>query len=194
MTDPATLALETRTGLPETLRFLAELYPREVWTGHANLGMTARFWLQRHDAFREQGRIMAAGLVDFREGRIEPRAFGPWLVPRLQRFLGELEGHHQIEDYQYFPVFTAAEPRLAHGFELLDGDHQTIHHWIDSVAETANGLLRSLDGDRDALLRASNAYADASGAMLAGLMRHLADEEDLIIPLILDRTEDGIGI
>jgi hypothetical protein len=30
--------------------------------------------------------------------------------------------------------------------------------------------------------------------MLAGLMRHLADEEDLIIPLILDRTEDGIGI
>ncbi|WP_018183832.1 hemerythrin domain-containing protein [Kaistia granuli] len=194
MTDLTSFALETRDRLPDELRYLAELYPREVWTGHANLGMTARFWLQRHDAFREQGKIMAAGLVDFREGRIEPRAFGPWLAPRLQRFLNELNGHHQIEDYQYFPVFTAAEPRLARGFELLDGDHQTIHHWIDTVAETANGFLRSLDGDRDALLRASDAYADASGAMLAGLMRHLADEEDLIIPLILDRTEDGIGI
>lgn len=194
MIDPSVLALETRTGLPEELRYLAALYPREVWSGHANLGMTARFWLQRHDAFRDLGGRIGAGLVDFREERIDARAFGPWLAPRLQRFLNDLHGHHQIEDYQYFPVFTAAEPRLARGFELLDGDHQTIHHWIGSVAETANVFLHALEGDRDTLRRASDAYATASETMLAGLMRHLADEEDLIIPLILDRTEDGIGI
>jgi hypothetical protein len=27
-----------------------------------------------------------------------------------------------------------------------------------------------------------------------GLMRHLDDEEDLIVPLILDRGEDALGV
>ena len=34
----------------------------------------------------------------------------------------------------------------------------------------------------------------ASGALIKGLIRHLDDEEDLIVPLILDRGEDALGV
>jgi hypothetical protein len=44
------------------------------------------------------------------------------------------------------------------------------------------------------LRRASDNYADASGALLKGLLRHLDDEEDLIVPLILDRGEEALGV
>ena len=42
-----------RTGWPDHLKVLLERYPREVWSAHQNLGQTARFWLQRHDMFRD---------------------------------------------------------------------------------------------------------------------------------------------
>jgi hypothetical protein len=39
-----------------------------------------------------------------------------------------------------------------------------------------------------------DAYATASGRLIGQLRRHLADEEDLIIPLILDRGEAALGV
>jgi hypothetical protein len=44
------------------------------------------------------------------------------------------------------------------------------------------------------LRRCGDDYADASGLLLKGLVRHLDDEEDLIVPLILDRGEDALGV
>ena len=49
------LDLDRRTGWPADLRLFVERYPRAVWPGHANLGQTARFWLERHDMFRDLG-------------------------------------------------------------------------------------------------------------------------------------------
>jgi hypothetical protein len=62
------------------------------------------------------------------------------------------------------------------------------------TAETTNGLLQALRGDADKLRRCGDAYADAGGALLKGLARHLDDEEDLIVPLILDRGEAALGV
>ena len=62
------------------------------------------------------------------------------------------------------------------------------------TADTANALLRALAGDADALRRCGDDYAAASGALLKGLIRHLDDEEDLIVPLILDRGEAALGV
>jgi hypothetical protein len=42
--------------------------------------------------------------------------------------------------------------------------------------------------------RCGDSYADASGTLLRGLVRHLDDEEDLIVPLILDRSEEKLGV
>ncbi|WP_329610527.1 hemerythrin domain-containing protein [Jiella pelagia] len=109
--------LDARPGLPEDLKLLLEKYPRESWQGHPNIEGTARFWLSRHDMFRELGNALAAALRQEREGQVDTQAFKQWFVPRLGFFLNELNGHHQIEDTYYFPTYQRAEPRLARGFE-----------------------------------------------------------------------------
>jgi Hemerythrin HHE cation binding domain len=186
------LDLDRRTGWPDDLRLLLARYPREVWPGHANLGQTARFWLERHDMFRDLGRALASATAEFREGRVAIAAFRPWFAPRLQFFLSQLHVHHQVEDLSYFPLFRAAEPRLVTGFEVLERDHAVIHETIARLAEAANAFLRA--GEPDALRASADRYARVTDELLSGLMRHLGDEEDLIIPLILDRGEGELGM
>ena len=198
MTAPARilspeLALDSRAGWPADLRLLIDRYPREVWTGHVNLGAMAQFWLQRHDMFREIGAALEQATTAFREGSATAEDFRAWFPSRLQFFLQQLNAHHQIEDLHYFPVFQAAEARLARGFDVLESDHKVIHDQIDATVVSANGFLRTAVND-DALRGTGERYAAASDALLRLLTRHLGDEEDLIIPLILDRTEAGLGV
>ncbi|WP_417685402.1 hemerythrin domain-containing protein [Roseibium sp.] len=187
--------LDRREGLPDEWRFLLEDYPREVWSGHRNLGPLMQFWLERHDGFRALGRTLDETLGRFREGKMQAQQFGAFFGPRLQQFLSQLHHHHQIEDHHYFPVFMAAEKRLVGGFELLEGDHELIHHRIETTVGSANALFRELQsGNRDRILRAADSFADTSDLLISGLMRHLDDEEDLIVPLVLDRTEGALGV
>jgi hypothetical protein len=190
---PADLALDTRAGWPSDLRLLADRYPREVWTGHANLGQMARFWLQRHDMFREIGAALTQASAAFREGTATAEDFRAWFPPRLQFFLQQLHAHHQVEDLHYFPVFQAAEGRLARGFDVLEADHRVIHEAIEGAIGTANAFIAA-PPEPDALRRAGDAYAAAGDALLGKLTRHLTDEEDLIIPLVLDRGEAALGV
>jgi hypothetical protein len=196
--DIEALALARRNGWPEDLRVLVERYPREQWQGHSNLGEMARFWLSRHDMFRELAAMIREIGARFRDGTLAPAEFPRQFVPRLQFLLQQLGVHHQIEDLHYFPIFRAADERLARGFDVLEGDHHAIHADMAATVNTANALLRALStnlaGDADALRRCGDDYAAASAALLKGLIRHLDDEEDLIVPLILDRGEDALGV
>ena len=185
--------LETREGLPDDLRFLADQYPRGEWQAHSNIHGMAGFWLQRHDMFREMGVLLTGGIADYREGRKDAREFAAFFAPRLNRFLGNLDGHHNVEDHHYFPVFAKAEPRLKSGFDILDGDHHLIHDALERNAETANAFLRALQESEDRQRFAADAYADENSRLIAMLKRHLDDEEDLIIPLILDRGDRDLG-
>jgi iron-sulfur cluster repair protein YtfE (RIC family) len=192
--DLDALALARRSGWPEDLRVLVARYPREQWDGHPNLGEMARFWLSRHTMFRELSAAIEQIAALFRAGKLPPEGFARQFVPRLQFMLDQLNVHHQIEDLHYFPIFRAADERLARGFDVLEGDHHHIHADMARTAETANALLRSLQDDRDTMRRCGDGYADASAALLKGLAQHLVDEEDLIVPLILDRSEEALGV
>ena len=192
--DIAALALARRAGWPAELRVLIERFPREIWQGHSNLGAMARFWLSRHDMFRELAAAIDGAAIRFRNGQIPAAEFPPWFVPRLQFFLQQLNAHHHIEDGHYFPIFRAADARLARGFAVLEADHAALHDDIARTVATANVMLSALGGDADALRRAGDDYARASGALFKGLIHHLDDEEDLIVPLILDRGEASLGV
>jgi iron-sulfur cluster repair protein YtfE (RIC family) len=192
--DTETLDLARRSGWPEDLRMLLARFPREQWQGHANLGAMARFWLSRHAMFRELAVMIQDIETQFRAGKLPPAEFPRHFVPRLQFLLSQLDVHHQIEDQHYFPIFRAAEARLARGFDVLEGDHHAIHADMATTAATANALLRALSGEADALKRCGDDYAQASGALIKGLIRHLDDEEDLIVPLILERGEAALGV
>jgi hypothetical protein len=191
--DIEVLALARRKGWPEDLRVLLTRYPREQWEAHANLGDMARFWLSRHAMFRELSAAIGDITGQFRTGQLPPPEFARRFVPRLQFMLDQLNVHHQIEDLHYFPIFQAADARLARGFDVLENDHHHIHADMARTAETANALLQALHAGADSL-RQTNDYANASDVLLKGLIRHLDDEEDLIIPLILDRGERALGV
>jgi len=188
------LTLARRSGWPEGLRVLLLRYPREQWVAHANLGEMARFWLSRHAMFRELSVAIGQITEQFHSQALSSVEFSRQLVPRLQFLLNQLNVHHQIEDLHYFPIFRAADARLARGFDVLEGDHHHIHTDMERTANAVNALLRTLRTEADTLQQNSNEYADASGALLKGLIRHLDDEEDLIVPLILDRGEDALGV
>jgi hemerythrin-like domain-containing protein len=192
--DLDALALARRSGWPEDLRVLVARYPREHWDGHPNLGEMARFWLSRHAMFRELSAAIEQIAALFRAGKLPPEEFARRFVPRLQFMLDQLNVHHQIEDLHYFPIFRAADERLARGFDVLEGDHHQIHADMARTAETANALLHSLQAGGDTMRRCGDGYADASAALLKGLAQHLDDEEDLIVPLILDRSEEALGV
>lgn len=185
------LALAQRSGLPAEWLFLLAQHPRSGWSDDANLGMTARFWLDRHAAFRQLGTALRDSVEDLRHGRTPAEDFQAPFARRLQLFLGELHGHHQIEDHHYFPVFRRAEPRLEPGFEVLDRDHQVLHAALMATAEAANALLQALARDPSAAEGPLEAYAEVSDDLLTGMLRHLDDEEDLVIPLMIERGEMG---
>ena len=185
--------LFTRSRLPDDLKVLLEKYPRGTWNSEHTVGQMGSFWLQRHDMFRELGAALVGSAGDLKEGRIEAEPFAAWFVPRINFFLSQLEGHHQIEDQHYFPAFAAADPRLKRGFDILDDDHHVIHDLLAANAGSARDFLGALRRGGDTLARSRDAYAENAEKLLAGLLRHLEDEEDLIIPLMLDRGEETFG-
>ncbi|MGM0584501.1 MAG: hemerythrin domain-containing protein [Pseudomonadota bacterium] len=192
MTDDT--ALETRPGLPEELRFLLGAYPRRIWGDHPSFGPTTRLYLDRHAMFREalsvMRRLNAESLDAARPAPAFPRQFG-----RVATFfVGELELHHTIEDHHYFPALTRLEPRLRRGFEILDRDHHVIHDALDRFGAQTRSALEALaasDGDPK---RALGALEGELSAMERILDRHLEDEEELVIPVMLDRGEDALGL
>ncbi len=178
--------LATRAGLPEALQVLVRQYPRDIWQSHRNFDALTRFWLERHLMFRQLLDRLRGETETLLDGNAEARGVGA-RTSRLTGFLlGELHGHHQIEDVHYFPVLARLEPRLAAGFELLDSDHHALDGHLHDLADSTNDLLRAIVDGQQAPAR------DAAGALqarLAGfegfLDRHLIDEEELVIPTIL---------
>jgi hemerythrin-like domain-containing protein len=193
VTPPADLLLPVRTGLPDDIACLREAYPQPLWRSHANYGEMADFWLQVHHSLREHGRELARVTAALREGEFDTAGFQPLFVPRFNHFIQHLHGHHQIEDSAYFPRFRALDPRMVAGFDLLEHDHGLIHIQLLASVGSARDLLAALPEGGDGQRRAIDAYADAAGQLLDLLVRHLADEEDLVIPAILEHGERSIS-
>ena len=177
--------IDQRRGWPEELCVVLKDHPRDTWPDTRS-GM-ARFWIQKHDYLRRQSDALQGANQDYLDNRTGAEQFGNWIAPRLQGFLAELHGHHQIEDFHYFPAFRSAEPRLATGFDVLAQDHELIHTGIVSVIETINAFIRTLEpgSSDDSRRHAADSYVAASRLLHDRLGRHLADEEDLIIPLMI---------
>ena len=118
-----------------------------------------------------------------------PREFRSWLSRHLGWSLWQLEQHHEVEDHHYFPLFRRAEPRLAPGFELLESDHGALHTAIGGVIERATAVLASETPGPDTFRSDLGRFRDAQIDLGRALIRHLDDEEDLVIPLLLERGE-----
>lgn len=188
--DAQTLALAERDGLPEALKVLLAEYPRAAWEAHPQFSGLVQFWLDRHLMFR---RLLEHLRVDA-EARLDQSLSHEAYAPRLSRFgsmlVGQLHGHHQIEDQHYFPQLRVLDARLERGFDMLDRDHQALDGLLDRFADSANAVLRA-EEDVAARDAAGVFHRDLAG-FAALIDRHLSDEEDLIVPVILKNGPAGL--
>ncbi|WP_323777697.1 hemerythrin domain-containing protein [Leisingera sp.] len=186
------LKLGTRQGLPEDLRFLLHKHPRKGWKAQSALAGTAAFWLANHDVFRAGTYKIYEDLLSLCESGETNYDSGPALRRHIGSLIGGLEGHHNVEDHHYFPMFQSAEPRLARGFEILDGDHRLIHDALGELAATTHKSLERL-GRTEGVMTSDQRFAlDELVTVVkhtAPLLRqHLGDEEEIVIPLLLERA------
>lgn len=194
MTDPSPdLLLPDRAGLPDAIAYLRAAYPAPSWQAHRNYGELTAFWLSVHASLRERGGQLQQTTHALLDGRIDAAGFQRAFVPRFNHFLQHLTGHHQIEDHAYFPKFRALDARMVAGFDLLEHDHELIHETLLASVERARALLTVIGQGGDAALRAADAHAETSARLLELLTRHLADEEELVIPAMLEHGERSVS-
>jgi hemerythrin-like domain-containing protein len=186
------LSLETRAGLPDALRVLLASYPRESWDADPNFAGLVAMWLDRHLYFRRILGAMRADAEALLDRRLDPLAWGPRLSRLGSQFTGHLHGHHQVEDHHYFPLLMARDARLEQGFGILDRDHHALDGHLARFVDEANAALRSLDAEEE--LRTEAGRFHAGLLRLEGFLdRHLTDEEELIVPVILRDGEASLG-
>ena len=173
-----------RNGLPEHLRILADRYPRTGWETHGNFDDMTRFWLDRHLMFREVLSRLTLETRAHLDRETDAMEFARRTARLTSFFLNQLHGHHMIEDHHYFPLLTAQEPRLASGFTLLESDHLQLDENIDRLEKRTNHMLgRIRDGSADS---GAGVVLDLLEDFDRFLHRHLTDEEELVVPIILE--------
>jgi len=101
--------------------------------------------------------------------------------------IARLHGHHEIEEFEYFPAFRALEPKLAPGLDVLDSDHARLQRHVDEARAALSELVAAVANDAAATPWATERYAARTSELCRALARHLDDEEELIIPLLLER-------
>lgn len=185
------LSLETRAGLPEALRVLLARHPRAGWTADPGFQGLIQFWLARHQTFRDLTAQMRVDVRAVLDRRTDPVQFASRLARLGSQFVSDLHGHHRIEDQHYFPILAAKEPRILHGFTMLDQDHHALDGHIDSFVKGANAVLRRRD-DAAAFQSATGRFGDDLTRFSGFLERHLTDEEDLIVPVILKHGAESL--
>ena len=184
--------ISLREGLPEHLRKLSKHYPREVWEKHSNFNELTQFWLSRHVMFRElierlqqdsEAIIDSAGNnASNNEAQIKHKQ----TLSRLTGFmLSQLHEHHNIEDHHYFPLLIPFDADLRNGFDILDKDHQVLDKNIHDLAGKTNELLSALQTGQ-AVQQTAEQLLISQRTFDNFLHRHLTDEEELVIPIILE--------
>ncbi len=179
MNDDA-LDLSRRTALPAELLDLLKALPRAAWQQAPGFGGLAAFWLDRHLGFRRLLGQIGTEAEAVATGRMSPEEWRRRLMSAGGRLVAELEGHHRIEDEAYFPQMIRLERRLLRGFDLLEMDHAALDVLLDGFTRAANGAMRAKD-----VRTAAHRFRDGLVPFERQLVRHLSDEEDLIIPVIL---------
>lgn len=177
--------------MPHEMRFLLDQYPRDVWEAHPGFKEKTRHWLGAHQMFRrvsERVRLDAEALLN-KDTALDDYA------ERLSYYggnlVGNLHGHHGWEDRSYFPELSAADPRFDAGLEVLEKDHGDLDKVLDDFTRQANRVIKLTKLDEAQAYEEVAQMHQTSVVIEAFLKRHLGDEEELAVPIILHHRLRG---
>ena len=179
-------AFEVRAPLSETHKFLLNTYPRDQWPTHAGFAQKTQGWMMAHEGFRQLGGINQ----DFCEAWLAKNCDDEKLVRNISRYgdlmVRSLHGHHTWEDHNFFPEIFAADARAERGIEILEQDHEALEETLDRITHHGNRVIKleklSPRDMHDDVAELRDAFEKVNSL----LKRHLSDEEELIVPIILE--------
>lgn len=182
--NPDHFPIHARDGLPEPLRILLQDYPRDLWTKAEGFDQVIRVWLKQHLGFRRA----LAGLGDIARDGMARSVSGARLAAMVSRqantLVSDLRTHNAVEDSHYFPALRSREPRIARGFDILAADHVALETRLHAFVTSSDATVTALDHGADTLEPCASLKTALDG--LSGVLhRHLLDEEDLIVPVLL---------
>lgn len=158
-------------------------WPPEKWPQHAAYAGLAKHWQDIHRAMVHNLDTIERTLHDLAEDRVpadqRPRVIAE-VADAAHHATAHLHGHHRLEDESMFPQLLRATPALARPLNLLEADHIVLNAALGPF-ERALALLP----DADAPASAWETAATTGGRVAKIARRHIADEEEIVIPAVL---------
>lgn len=184
--------VEIRTdAMPDEMRILLQAHPRESWQSHPGFKDKTRHWLGAHQMFRRLAELVRAETEAYLDRLEESETYARRLSRFGNQLIGNLQGHHGWEDFEFFPELSAADPRFANGLELLENDHRDLDIVLESFTRSANRVIKLVDLDDRTARDEAAPLLNSAQAIEAFLARHLSDEEELAVPIILQHRLRG---
>ncbi|WP_305984710.1 hemerythrin domain-containing protein [Roseibium sp. MMSF_3544] len=177
--------------MPTNMRVLLNDYPRDSWEAHPGFKEKTRHWLGAHQMFRRLGELVRKESELYLDKSRDPDDFAGRLSYYGNALVANLHGHHTWEDKSYFPELSAADPRFDAGLEILEKDHHELDRVLDSFSETGNRAIKLIQLDEHQARDEAGRLHGLAETIEAFLDRHLADEEDLAVPIILHHRLRG---
>lgn len=171
------------------VEFLLERHPRATWRTAGSSSVA--FWLEVHEQLRREAAGLELAADDYLQHRSTPARLAAIAAPRLRGLVARMLGHHQIEDSAYFPAFRRAEPRLGAGFDRLERGHASLNARVAAALAALAALQAAAEQPAEAAAPqlAADRYVAAAAALCRTLQQHLEDEENLVVPLMLERSD-----
>ncbi len=141
--------------------------------------------------FRQLAEIVAEDTQSFLDKAQEPQLYARRLAHFGNLLVRNLHGHHTWEDREFFPELEAADPRFAAGLEMLEGDHAELDGLLDRFTRTANRVVQLATLEEAQMMEEAAPLADTSAEIGRFLHRHLTDEEELAVPILLHHKLRG---
>jgi len=183
--------IKSRQALPQDMRLLLWDYPREAWPDHPNFARSVQNWMGAHSMFRQLGEANRVETEKYLSRDHAPEDFAGRLAYYGDLLVRNLHGHHGWDDRAFFPVLSGADPRFQHGLEMLEGDHLALDDVLDRFTHKANRVVKLIHLDEAQAREEAEDLLPITSEIEGFLARHLSDEEDLVVPIILHHKLRG---
>lgn len=180
-----THTIPLRQGLPDEMQVLLRAYPRDTWPDHPNFARSVRNWMGAHETFRALSGYVLDDTEAYLDRRLDDQDYAACLAKYGHVLVRNLHGHHHWEDTKFFPELGAAERDLTPGLDLLEADHTALDATLERFTRSANRVVQLAQLSPADMPSEVPDVHDSARAIAALLDRHLSDEEDLVVPIIL---------